>query len=257
MTGFAADWLTLRAPADARARNRRVALALRRAMAGRRGLRVLDLGAGTGNNMAATGPLLPPGQHWSLVDSDAALLARARPRRGATLSRRTADLAEGIGALLTPLPDLVTASAFFDLAGGAWIEALAAELARRRLPLYTVLSYTGVEEWAPPHPQDAVIRDAFHADQRRDKGLGPALGPEAHAALRRALQSAGYRIVEGASDWVLESGRDSALIDELAQGTGRALAPRLGQLAEEWGGARRRASRVRISHADLLALPPV
>ncbi len=253
---FAADWLALRAPADRRARNPAVAAALARAVAGRGPLRILDLGAGTGATMHALAPLLPGPQTWVLADADAGLLARATPPDGARLETVEADLAAGLAPLLAPPPDLVTASALLDLAGAAWLEGLAAALARHRLPLLAALSYTGTEDWEPAHPLDAAVRAAFHADQGRDKGLGPALGPRAHRHLVRALRAAGCTVIEGPSDWRLEAPRDAALIAELARGTAAAVAPRLGDRAEAWRAARAGASRVRVSHSDLLALPP-
>lgn len=217
---------------------------------------MLDLGAGTGNNMRATAPLLPAGQTWRLVDADATLLDRVRAPDSVTCERVVADLSVGIAPLLDPRPDLVTASALLDLAGAAWLASLADALAANRLPFYAVLSYTGREEWSPPHSFDAAVADAFHADQRRDKGLGAALGPDGHTHLVGRLAAAGYRVLEGPSDWQLEAPRDTALIAALADGTARAVAPALGDAASDWAEARRTAGAVSVSHRDLLALPP-
>src|SRR5690606_22627873 len=90
---FSADWLALRAGADRRARDEGLAARLSAHFAVREGLRVLDLGAGTGAMLAATAPLLPSGQSWRLVDGDAALLARVSPPDGIAVERVVADLA--------------------------------------------------------------------------------------------------------------------------------------------------------------------
>jgi len=259
MSGFSADWLGLRAGADGRARNAALAARLAGHFAERTGgLRIVDLGAGSGNNMAATAPLLGPAQHWVLADADAGLLARARARVpwGATIELQLTDLACGVGALLRPAPDLVTASAFFDLCGAAWIERFADALAVSGAALYTVLSYDGREVWEPAFAGDAAALSAFHADQRRDKGLGPAMGPDAHDHLARCLAARGYRVEEGPSDWVLETPRDAALIAALAEGSAAAVRPALGRAAEDWWTVRKGAARVVIGHKDLLALPP-
>ncbi|HSF96599.1 MAG TPA: class I SAM-dependent methyltransferase, partial [Thermohalobaculum sp.] len=163
MTGFSADWLALRAGADARARDPGLAARLSAAFAGREGLRVLDLGAGTGANLRATAPLIGAPQHWVLADHDADLLAQAAPVENTTVETRCADLARGLPNLFEPPPDLVTASAFLDLCGAAWLDQLAGAVVRHRAALYTVLSYDGREIWRPPHPLDAPVLTAFHA----------------------------------------------------------------------------------------------
>ncbi|MEL6480084.1 MAG: class I SAM-dependent methyltransferase [Pseudomonadota bacterium] len=260
---FEARWLALRERADAAARAPGVAAALTQAFSGRPTasppLRVLDLGAGAGNNLRATSTLLPLPQDWTLVDSDAGLLAEALRvlPEGVTAKEKVADLADGLEPLLdaAALPDLVTASALFDLCSEDWIAAFVATLAAARLPFFTVLSYDGRQDWQPPHALDANVVDAFHRDQRRDKGLGPALGPDAHDVLAAMLRDAGYSVVEGTSDWVLEAPAEGALIAALAAGTAAAVGPALGTDASVWGAARAGATPVRIGHKDLLALP--
>ncbi|MEM6678636.1 MAG: class I SAM-dependent methyltransferase [Pseudomonadota bacterium] len=260
---FEARWLALREEADARARDADLAARLSAFFEGwapGRALRVLDLGAGAGNNLRATSQLLPQPQHWRLVDSDAGLLdvALARLPEGLTAEPVLADLADGVAPLLadpTTQPDLVTASALFDLCSRAWIERFVAAVSAHRLPLYVVLSYDGRQSWAPPHPLDEVVIEAFHRDQGRDKGLGPSLGPAAHAALVTSLRATGYTVFEAESDWVLEGARDAGLIGALAAGTAAAVAPYIGPQAAEWGAARALADPVTIGHGDLLAIP--
>lgn len=262
MAGFASDWLTLRHAADLRARDGALLARLAGHLASRRGagaLRIVDLGAGTGANLAATAPHLEGPQHWILADADAALLSEAAVPEAlaarVTAETREVDLAEGVAGLLVHAPDLVTAQAFFDLAGRAWIEALAEAAARAGTAVYATLTYDGRELWEPPHPDDAAVQDAFRQDQRRDKGLGPAMGPDAAAALAAALQGAGFTVHEGESAWRLEAPRDAALIAALAEGSAGAVRPALGARADVWLAARRSAARVLIGHRDILALP--
>lgn len=256
MSGFSADWLELRAGADARARDAGLVARL----AGRLGgspLRILDLGAGTGASLRALAPAIASPQTWVLADGDGSLLARAEPVAAAALERREVDLGQGLEALFEPAPHLVTASAFLDLCGAEWIDRLARCVAACRAALYVALSYDGRERWEPDHPLDGPVLAAFHADQRRDKGLGPALGPDAHARLRDRLLGLGYRVEEAASDWRLSRAGDAALIGALAEGTAAAVSPRIGAgEAQAWRAARTGASRVLVGHRDLLALPP-
>lgn len=254
--GFSADWLALRAGADRRARDPGLAARLSAHFGSREGLRMLDLGAGTGAMLAATAPLLGRGQRWRLVDSDAALLNRVAPQPGVEVERIVADLSGNLAPLFEPAPDLVTASAFFDLCGGAWIDRLVEHAAAAGAVLYAVLTYDGREDWSPPHPLDPAVRAAFHADQRRDKGLGPALGPDAAPHLAGALGAAGYAVLTAASDWSLATPADTPLITALANGTAEAVAPALGGRAADWRRAREAVRAVTIGHLDLLAFPP-
>ncbi|MEM9783395.1 MAG: class I SAM-dependent methyltransferase [Pseudomonadota bacterium] len=263
---FAADWLALRATADARARASTLVDRLAPVLSRRAGgcvLNITDLGAGAGNNLAYLAPMLADHglarQRWRLVDADAALLAKAAERRmpdGIAVETAEADLAADLDASIGRETDLVTASALIDLAGSAWIERLAAAVFARRLPVLIVLSYDGRQAWAPPHPADDAILAAFNTDQRRDKGLGPSLGPDAHDYLYQRLVEAGFIVEDAASDWTLSAPADAALIAELAKGTGQALEPHLGAEARDWATARQTAERAMIGHRDLLAWPP-
>ncbi|HKH34927.1 MAG TPA: hypothetical protein VKA80_12340, partial [Beijerinckiaceae bacterium] len=64
MSGFSADWLALREPADHRARNRELLAQLRARFAGQEAVTVVDLGSGTGSNLRACAPQLAPRQRW-------------------------------------------------------------------------------------------------------------------------------------------------------------------------------------------------
>ena len=250
---FSAEWLDLRAGADARARNRAIETAMIEALP-EVAVRVLDLGSGTGANLAALAPGLGRAQVWTLADNDAALLKRVTAPAGVGVDCKVADLSGDLSGLFDPAPDLVTASAFFDLCGAQMVDALVRQIAGAGAIFYTVLSYDGRESWSPPHPLDGAILDAFHRDQQRDKGLGPALGPEATAYLMRAFITAGYKVRTGPSDWVLERDSDQRLIEALAHGSAAAVAHDVPG-AESWAEERARAERVVIGHQDLLAVP--
>ena len=97
MSGFSAPWLDLREGYDRAARSdalmrRFVSLLPQRP-------RLVDLGAGSGGNVRALAPLLPPDARWRLVDDDAALLALAASRCGAVACERR-DLADDLAAAI-------------------------------------------------------------------------------------------------------------------------------------------------------------
>lgn len=278
MSGFSADWLALREPADHAARDAALLAELAAAFAAQDTVTVVDLGCGAGSNLRATAPALPANQTWRLVDHDPALLATARERliawadaadgEGGRLSLRKgdrtlqvsfhqADLAADLEAALGEAPDLVTAAALFDLASPTWIARVAAATAARRATFYTTLTYTGAETWLPPHPLDAAILTAFHAHQGRDKGFGPAAGPSATVVLEAVFREAGYRVRTADSPWRLGPDQ-AALRAELARGLAAAAAE-TGQVspaeATSWRDARLNAVSCTVGHADLLAIP--
>src|SRR5688572_23759953 len=104
MSGFSADWLALREPADHRARDAGLLRALADWAEQRGDLTVLDLGCGAGSNARAMIPHLRGTQHWRLVDYDRALLETARETlaaesaehlRAMTVRIEEADLSRG------------------------------------------------------------------------------------------------------------------------------------------------------------------
>jgi SAM-dependent methyltransferase len=280
MSGFSADWLALREPVDHRSRNEAVRDAALELFDNRDEAHVVDLGCGSGSNLRALAPHLPKIQEWTLVDYDPKLLAAARAaltkwaahheneadgalrleRDGKTIfvTFREADLARDLESVLDHRIDLVTAAAFFDLVASSWIKTFCAALIARQLPLYTVLTYDGVEIWRPEHAGDAAMLAAFHAHQATDKGFGPAAGPQATQALTDAFASAGWEVQTGQSAWLLDA-KDAGLIAMLAEGsagavreTGRVPAAEIAS----WLAARRKASQCCIGHEDFFAAPP-
>lgn len=277
MSGFAASWLDLREPADHRSRSEDLAKMLARHLDRRSQISVLDMGCGTGSNLRGTAPWLGPDQHWTLVDYDPALLEAAQARLSAWASRsekcnnqlvlhkdgiritvelRRADLASDLDRVFTARPDLVTASALFDLGSADFISEVAAEVVRCRAAFYTVLTYNGKQRWTPKHDADAAMASAFRAHQTRDKGFGESAGPMAPALLSAAFDAAGYSVSEGDSTWRLEAG-DEALIAELIPGFADAVRE-MALVPEEKMAAWLKVPRTGalVGHTDTLALPP-
>lgn len=277
MTGFSAEWLRLREPADLRARNTEIADAVAARFALRDSLSVVDLGCGTGSNLRATAPLLPLLQSWTLVDRDEALLDAARnelcawadraSRDGPALQLHkgratidvtflTCDLSRELDRALAGHPQLVTASALFDLVSAPFIRKLGKAIAAQHAALYAVLTYNGVQRWSPHRPSDNQMSGAFHQHQLRDKGFGPAAGPMAPDLLADQLRLEGYTVLEGDSPWRLSRG-DRMLIEELARGTAMAVADTGTvdtKVIEAWIKCARTAADV--GHTDTFGVPP-
>lgn len=250
---FDPGWLDLRAGADRAARDpalRATALAWLDAVPAPR---VVDLGCGTG---ALWRDFARPAARWRLVDNDPALLALAAARCPG--AETVASNLAGIDALPLAGARLVTASALLDLASAGWLDALATRVAREGSAVYACLSYDGAMDWAPPRGDDGAVLAAFNAHQRRDKGLGPALGPDAATRFAAALAGRGYRVRTAASPWRLGTDLgpdDGALIAALAGGVAAAAAESGLAGTTAWGQARRASRACVVGHTDVLALP--
>ena len=265
MKPFSADWLAGREPHDARARNPAVLDALTAAVAGLSSILVVDLGCGTGSTLRAIAPRLPARQHWHLIDNDLGLLERAarlEPPSGVTITTKAVDLVRDLEAALDGPIDLVTASALFDLVSDAWLDRFVVEIAARRLPVYIALTHDDHIAIEPSDPLDDAVIAAVCRHQRRDKGFGPALGPGAAKAAVARFERAGYRVIEGRSDWRLEPNdceMQTAVLDVWA---GAASEEGALPLAEGVAWLTRRRDLVaagrlamHLGHVDFLALP--
>lgn len=278
---FSFDWLALREYADAQARDSRLTH-----LAGdwlhqsrRRPLTLIDLGCGSGNNPCYLAPRLPGPQRWRLVDHDRALLDQAARRcRGLNDSHGAAIGVETQAHDLASLDagwwegaDLVCASALFDLASRGWMEVFVDACARQRAAALLTLSVDGL--WAFIDARGRVLDDAedrwvnrlFQTHQRRDKGLGIALGSEAPQALREAFGGHGYGVELASSPWILPPGAPATLelAGVLVDGWRDAAieqAPRSQARLVAWHRQRHAALAagrlgVRVGHVDLFARP--
>lgn len=261
-----ADWLALREPADAEAR----ATALVDELLSRRPSGAVsvvhDLGSGTGSMLRWLAPRLPALQHWVLHDRDAELLelAVAGPPPGdppVSIETRHGDLTR-----LPPeeLADatLLTASALLDMMTADELGRVVDLCARVGAPVLVALSVTGQVELDPEHPLDTQLCEAFNAHQRRDRGAGRLLGPDAVTEATAMFDGLGFGVRTEASPWRLGPAHTS-LTRVWFEGWVAAACeqePELSTLATPY--VERRLAEldagrlaVTVRHLDLLALP--
>ncbi|NBB91681.1 MAG: methyltransferase domain-containing protein [Gammaproteobacteria bacterium] len=275
---FAGEWLALREPADHVARSTSLADEIAARLAGRDELRIVDLGAGTGSMLRWLSPRLPSPQRWLLIDRDPALLERARPVPAGgeadpavpAVETRRADLSELAGACFEGA-DLVTASAWFDLVSRPWIERLAVQLRRYRVAGLFALTVDGRRWFEDPdgrpidEADDRHATELFNRHQRRAKGLGEALGPDAAELLPALLRSAGFEVRVERSDWQLAAGAPgtvelgTALLEDWARAAAEVPGSEASRIGR-WREHRTRALRqgrvgLGVGHVDVLALP--
>jgi hypothetical protein len=249
VSGFSAEWLALREPADAAARSRRLV-----SFVESRG-RLLDLGGGTGANVRYLSPHLPSPQHWTLVDSDPRLLTRA-PNGVEVVCADLNDVVDDGDAFRGCT--LVTASALLDLVSDDWLRSLVERCRAAHAAVLFALNYDGRIECTPAEPEDDIVRRLVNEHQKTDKGFGPALGPDAGKRAIELLSAAQYEIRHERSDWVLAA-ESLELQRQLIDGwvvAAAAMAPDRGREFAEW--RRRRfehlvsgRSRIVVGHVDV------
>ena len=267
MSGFTAEWLSLREPVDRRARSLSLTcMAVDALPAGI--VRALDLATGTGANVRYLAPHLPSDQDWLAVDNDERLLNELPVHMdwstlGAVrIECRRVDLSDIDASHIIEGRTLVTASALLDLVSEPWLLSLAEQCRRADAVVLLALTYNGRIACSPVEPGDDIVRRLVNRHQQTDKGFGPALGPEARVRAERSFERLGYRVTRAPSDWELApDARDvqRRLIDGWAEAA-IAIEPRDTGLIQKWqrrrhGHIRAGASHVVVGHDDLVAIP--
>ena len=170
-SGFSADWLSLREPADIAARSSALVDFVAGACQG--GGHALDLGGGTGANVRFLASRLPL-IRWTLVDDDPHLLSRVP--EGVTACRADLNVVLEDDALFAGCV-LVTASALLDLVSDAWLGRLVARCRASGAAVLFALSYDGRIVCEPGDPDDRAVRDLVNAlrdPHRRQQPVGQA-----------------------------------------------------------------------------------
>jgi len=277
--GVDPDWLALREPADVRARDATAEAVLPPLLEhlnerehhrpggpgepGGPGLRVVDLGAGTGANLrwlaprlATGGPTATAGQRWTLIDHDPRLRAWG-PVPHTTVHADVSDLPGLLAASVGV--DLVTSAALLDLLDDRALTAIVEACGAGTVPALLALSVTGEVRLDPGDHLDGAVAEAFDAHQRRGGRLGPRAG---HECARR-FADRGWTVVEVATPWRLGPAEPDLLAAWLAGRAGAAVeqAPELADPLRAW--SRRRTAQMRdgglsavVGHVDVVALPP-
>lgn len=252
-TAFAPDWLALREPVDHAARD--PGLMAKAAACVKSGGLILDLGSGTGSTARAFARAGHVGLRWRMLDSDPALLNIARAHHP------TAECVIGDVANVDGLPldgvSLITASALFDLMSQDWVSAVLHRAAVQGVPIYAALSYDGAMSWAPPDDCDRAVSAAFNLHQRRDKGTGPALGPDSGMRFAELARARGWRVDTAESPWHIGP-EHAALHEMLIDGIAQAAEEAGTAEARRWGARRLdvvSGSRATVGHLDVMAVP--
>lgn len=237
-------------------------------------VRVFDLGAGSGANMAWLAPRLRLPQVWTLIDRDEDLLQLVPAVDPAAQIVSVDTQVRSINDLSGPevkTAGLVTASAVLDVLSFRQLDRLAKLLSEAQVAALFSLNVTGKVHLTPQaRPDDDDISEAFNCHQLRS-GLA---GPRAAGYLEQQLLQAGFRVSTAATPWLLSARAQHQDMthqetDELIERylTERVAAaveqqPNLADRAPSWLTARLAQLRkgwlsVQVDHVDILALPPL
>jgi SAM-dependent methyltransferase len=269
MSGFSIEWLNLREISDHRARDKNL---LKKTVDWLDNLKakdrvIVDLGSGTGSTIRSLQKFTTrlPLIQWRLVDNDPELLAEAIDRHSEEYSIESflVDLSETQKLPLDSV-SLITASALLDLVSENFIQELC-QLVKgkndyRPVGLYSALNYDGCIKWTPSHPLDAAILVNFNTDQRRDKGFGPALGPDATDFLKCQFHATKFQCLSANSPWLLDSA-DYLLTESLINGISEVALQTDGLTNSDvlsWKSFRIKNIRTGtcfLGHTDILVLP--
>ena len=204
------------------------------------------------------------------MDRDRGLLEHAAsPGVGIGLSCVVGELAEE-GLAEVPWAQLVTASALLDLVSESWLRDLTLACKSAGSGALFTLTYDGEIRWASDRddseaaadPDDELVREAVNAHQRRDKGLGPAMGPDAAAVAAELFHDSGFETWSAPSRWRLGP-EDARLSATLVQGWERAASEQQSKdVVRIRAWAKRRLRQLQheglslyVGHLDFLALP--
>jgi hypothetical protein len=293
MSGFSAEWLRLREPFDHAARQQAGLHAIVaswaddwRAPPHDGVLQIVDLACGCGANLRELALHLGGRQRWRLIDHDPALLAAVRPAmqdwagqhaltlhhteqglclQGSDLHIEVVteqrDLAAHLATLDLRGTHLLTASALLDLVSARWLHELAHLLQTSAVASLFVLSVDGRTHWSDQHAHDALVDQLFTQHQGRDKGFGPALGPQAARAWTHILQAAAFDVHTARSDWHIDGAQDARMLGAMIEGQAQAATeqePGAASHIQTWRVYRAQHlahTRLTIGHVDILARP--
>ena len=261
MTGFSADWLTLREPYDHAARDNYLLRQAIEVISNLERPAIVDLASGAGSTVRAMASLLDGNANWHLVDDDAALLAHAQSGlHGTNISLHKIDLSKSLRQTFDYKPDMMTTSAFLDLVTAGWLDQLVEFCATYKVPFYAALSYDGRVTISPDVENEASVLAAFHQHQITDKGFGAALGPKGADYAIELFNKAGFCVTSAKSDWVAGPG-DFKFQSELFTGWHQAaceIDPSRKADFDNWLDLRLAVidqSSLMVGHVDFLAVP--
>ncbi len=209
---LAVDWLQQRFLFDNRARDHALLQQALQLLHNKPAARVVDLGAGTGNNALFLAPRLPRGCELTVVEQHDYLLQACQQRfsnaHESNLTTRFVqqDLHQWLSE--TTRVDLICNSALLDLMTEQELSTLLHRLQALEAPMYSTLNYQGVR-FLPGDEADAGYIKLFERHMSRKLDRGQPLGARTLERLQSLCKQIGLTVKSAPSSWeitALDSG---------------------------------------------------
>lgn len=254
-----ARWFSLRDPVDQRSRRGGFASLLAKEGPRRGWSRVLELDAGQGGNFRYLAPRLTWAREWTLLSPDPGLLEGVA---GPEVHAVEGQLRE-VGLPLVASAHLVTASRLLDRLPRDVLEALVEACVSAGCGVLLALTPDGLLRFeGSTHGDDELVAEAVNRHRTANRGMGRALGVEAHRAASEAFLAAGFECHTSASPWRLGSGDEPVARALLERWAGAALEIHRSQpdrirkwLTRRTADLEKGRLEITVGHQDLLALP--
>ncbi len=226
---FDPNWLETRYRFDSSARKNSTEKKMLDHFSSLANINIVDIGAGTGNNVRYYASFLPQNQNWLLLDSDSDLNSQslvllsqwAKKNHWSyqlsenelrfQVATKTVTVKTKLGSLLelNKLVDLakvnlITANAVFDLFSSLQWKNFLSQLIPFSLPLLATLNYSEMNFFPFCEINQKYI-DIYNQHMTRKQKFGKAMGPDCAEQMSHVLTQYNYSTITGQSNWVINT----------------------------------------------------
>ncbi|MFP4090101.1 MAG: hypothetical protein ACLFUB_01765 [Cyclobacteriaceae bacterium] len=282
------QWLSHRYPCDTAARNPEIEKKCLDYFKDKSVLKVVDVGAGTGNNFQYYFSKFNQQQHWTLLEQDEALIEACRHSLMAYCEKHEYEVRQEKNGLQIKFDgrsaevvfcrgklqqiekcvdlkqtDLVTANAVFDLLSFEDFEEFVIKLTAWNVCLMATLNYYETS-FLPFSEEDGRFINYYHTHMLRPQPDGIAMGPNCSEEMLDLLSRHQMLIEQEASQWHLKK-YDTTMHHYILHFFDHALrelnlSPHEQEEVEAWLRSKRRLSdqhqlEIIVDHSDIFAYP--
>jgi hypothetical protein len=220
-TNFQEEWLDIRYPFDAAARNPKVHVQFEDHFSGYDQLRLWDIGSGTGNNFRYWFTKLAMPQEWRFIELNEDLGRRSLEKVNGYIASTASNhftvewknesfLELSFGKGENSKPHAILANAVFDLLTPSMFTAFAEYLIDHNIPLLSTINFEGMEFMDGTY-QDKYYVNCYIQHMNRIQDYGRTLGSDCNAFAKSFYEKRGIKHIFGQSNWQIKE-TDSALL---------------------------------------------